>query len=96
MVFNVFGLKVKLVIEHGLTNKTNYVGYFCQQKNKIAIDDSLKGFDLKQTVWHEFFHAVFFRCGFYQAKIPIETQELLVENFATAVVENGDLLKKYL
>ena len=96
MTFNVFGLKIKLIFDRGLGNRTGWQGYYCDQKKHIAIDDSLKDFQLNQTIWHEFFHAVFYRVGLPQTKISNEVQEMIVENFATATVENAKMLKRYL
>lgn len=59
--------------------------------NKIIIDKNLKGKELTHTILHELGHALFHRMGWRQA-IPHEVEEIVVDTFATFLVDN-DLVK---
>lgn len=93
---NILGKRFSVKLEKDLMLKQGLMGLFSPDKSKIFIDDSLKGYDFNQTLMHEFFHAVFYRCGLAQTRISPDLQEIIVENFATAIVENMDYLKKNL
>jgi len=89
MKLNIFGKVVVISIEK-MTD--DCAGCFEPSTYKIKLDS---GYDEKlSTFWHEFFHAVFFRIGMHQTDMSKDTQEILVENFSVAVVENLDALIK--
>ena len=60
----------------------------------IEIDDSLEGDELLQTDLHEFFHAVNERLGFIQTSISEDLWEIIVDNYARALVENYEIKPK--
>lgn len=92
----IFGQKIKVVREKGLGQRTGLAGYYDPAKGLIAVDAELKGNEFNQTVLHEFFHAVFIRVGLPQARVSHDAHEMIVENFATAMIENKTHIKKYL
>lgn len=92
----VFGSEFKIVIKKDFAKQTGYAGLFCPTEKTITIDAGLKGDDLQQTILHEILHAVFYRVGLCQAKISVDAQEMIVENFATAIIENKKFMKNLL
>ena len=91
MYLNVFGKKIHVVVK----DLTDYQldGYFDPNDYSIAIDP--KADDPLQSLCHELFHSVWFRTGIIQTKIPMEVQEIIIENIATALVENIDDILKW-
>ncbi|MGL4558317.1 MAG: hypothetical protein ACRCV5_12485 [Afipia sp.] len=87
MKFNVFGLVVPVIKEKGLSER-GFAGYYDPMKKQIKIDPNQKGLELTHTVLHELGHTLFDRCGILQSKIPPELVEVIVENYATMLVEN--------
>ncbi len=87
MKFNVFGLIVPVIKEKGLFDR-GFVGYYDPVKKQIKVDSNQKGIELTHTVIHELGHTLFDRCGILQSKIQPELVEVIVENFATMMVEN--------
>jgi Zn-dependent peptidase ImmA (M78 family) len=94
--FNVFGIGVSLVFQDKFSIETGYAGLYEIDKHKITVDSSLVGKDKHSTIWHEFFHAVFFRTGLSQTSVSRDVQEVIVENFSIAVIENAKELKKFM
>jgi Zn-dependent peptidase ImmA (M78 family) len=93
MKFNVFGMKINVKLSD--LRRENIAGFFSPTHNEIQICKSLKKTDKEQTLMHEFLHAVFYRMGIIQSKMPIELEEIIVENFATAITENFSVRPKY-
>ena len=58
-------------------------------RRKIEICSTLKGEELKVTVIHECGHAVLSRLGFENTGLPLELEELIVDNIAKVLVENN-------
>ena len=94
MKLNIFGLQVKVQFKN--ISNSGFVGWYDDATQEIVISNGLKGFYKKQTFMHEFFHAVWFRSGINQSKIPHEVQEIIVEQFATAFCENYSKFKHIL
>jgi len=81
--FNIFGWSVPVLC---MVIDENLHGFFDSAKKEIVMH---KNADEKfHTMMHEFGHAVWFRTGMNQTGIPISMQEIIVENFASAFVEN--------
>lgn len=91
ITFKVFGKNVPVKFKP-IAQETGLEGYFSPSEYLIVVDaDS----DNKlQTAMHELFHAVWFRLGLLQIKVSEDTQEIIVENLATAVLENFEQLIK--
>lgn len=84
----IFGKKTKIKKVKGLGESANLHGYFDPEKDEIGIDDSLKGRDLLQTVIHEIGHSALHRTGITITSMQDDIHELVVDNIATALVEN--------
>lgn len=88
---NIFGNKIKISIED---IGTEDAGRYYEKLNLIKIAPHLKGDDLMHTLLHEVGHAILVRTGVRQA-IEDQVHEVIVENMATALLENFDIkLKK--
>lgn len=61
---------------------------------EIEIDSSLEGDDSLQTEIHEFFHAVNERLGFIQTSISEDLWEIIIDNYARALIENYEVKPK--
>jgi len=87
MKFNVFGMKVPVFKQVGLTENTDWMGYFDPIKKSIVIDAALKGEEYQVTIIHEFLEAVWFRNSFNLA-INNETKEVIIDQISKALIEN--------
>jgi hypothetical protein len=90
MKFKIFGKDVPVTVED--ISHLGFDGLFNPKDWTIKIDTNC---EMKfQTCMHELLHGLAFRIGIQQAKIPIEVEELIVENMATVLAENFDTLIK--
>lgn len=90
MIRKIFG-KDYPVIKKALKAQ-NLEGYFTG--DVLEIEETLTGAEETQTELHEFFHAVNERLGFVQTSISEDLWELIVENYARALVENYEIKPK--
>lgn len=88
--FNIFGLKIE-VSTANLENK-ELAGYYDPVKNEIVISDEYEG--KFHTLIHELGHVVWNRLGINQTQVPLDIQEIVVEGFATAFIENFEQIKR--
>lgn len=63
------------------------MGRFDSSEKKIFIREKLSERDFFHTLIHEIGHGLFYRNSFYQS-IPSELEEVIVDSFATIMVEN--------
>jgi hypothetical protein len=87
--FNVFGREVPVRIQE---MDAKDAGEYCETKKEITINTSQKGELLVPTMVHELFHATVDRVALIQTGISDDMWEVIVENFATVVCENFDLI----
>lgn len=92
-VAKVFGKNIPIKKQKGLIEQ-NCAAFYCYDTDSITIDSSLKGEQLTATLLHEMGHALFRRAGLEQSKIPTCLEEIIVEQFATVVIENFKLTPK--
>jgi len=88
--FVVFGQLVPIEYEDGLARNEGSAGEYCDKEKFIKIDSELEGDDLSLTQIHEGGHAVCDRIGLSQG-ISKELEEVIVDSFATFIVENFKL-----
>ena len=69
-------------------------GLCSPQTKQILIATNQSKEDAIHTLIHEVGHSVCARTGVRQANFPIDLEEILVENFATAICENFNLSLK--
>lgn len=89
--FSVFGRTVPVRYEELASNES---GEYDTDTKEIKISSSLTGDELTITEVHELFHATWDRIGLDQARLAIEIEEVIVQNFATVVVENYQLTRR--
>lgn len=94
MKLKIFGVTVPVKEYKNLIQERGWSGYYDITEKVIYIDASLKGEERLQTIIHEFGHSVMYRTAMQQTKIPHEVFEIIVDNFATAIVENFNLKPK--
>jgi Zn-dependent peptidase ImmA (M78 family) len=80
----IFGLKFKVKV----TKLNGYLGLCDRLTNTIYIEANQSDKDKLHTLIHEIGHAVFGRVGLCQGISP-EIEEVIVENMATAIIENN-------
>ena len=80
---NIFGVKFKIK----LATLDGYLGMCDRRTNIIWIEKNQTDKEKLHTLIHEVGHAVYGRVGLTQAVSP-EVEEILVESFATALIEN--------
>lgn len=83
---SVFGQKYKIKSVPGL-DRQGFIGQCDPLKKLITIDSSLKGDSYWECLLHEMFHAVCRELSVHQA-ISLELEEIIVDNFAKALVRN--------
>jgi len=93
MKFNIFGMKVRALKSHTLTQSTGWAGCYNSEKGLIVIDSELVGKEYQETLVHEFLEAVFDRCSFNQV-IQKDQKEIMIDLLAKALVENFQLKVK--
>lgn len=81
---NIFGRKIKVRMAN--LDHLGLDGYYDPEKYEIVIGDNCD--DLNSSIIHECLHAIWDRLGLNQTDIPLNVQELIVEGFANALVEN--------
>lgn len=86
--FNVFGKTIK--IKYADLKSIDLLGQYIPDKNLIIIDQTLEGYELKQSLIHECLHSLFDRLGFEQLDISLDAEEMFCENVATWIAENMD------
>ena len=85
MKISVFGKDIEVIFKD-LSDDGIY-GKFESKESRIYIHQGLTNDDIEATLLHEIFHAICYRIGIRQA-LPHELEEILVESFATWLVEN--------
>lgn len=71
-----------------------FLGVYEPQKKLITIDDQLSHDEELHTELHEVLHAAWDRLSLNQTAIPREVQEIIVDGFATVLVENYKIKAK--
>lgn len=95
MIFEVFGVRVP-VIKADLSDE-NLAGKYDPKTKTIFVEARQNTESFVHSVLHELGHAMLHRTGMNQS-LPGEIEELIVENFATLLIENyawPDLEKFY-
>lgn len=85
----IFGLKFKVKV----APLSGILGLCDRLTSTIYIEANQSDTDKMQTLLHEVGHAVFGRVGLVQGISP-ELEEVIVENIATALVENFEIVAK--
>jgi hypothetical protein len=88
---NIFGLEVPVKVSN--LQDTGLEAYFDFVLKEIIIDQNFE--HNFATRLHEFGHAVWFRLGLNQSKIPLSIQEIIVEGLSVALDENWEELAKW-
>ncbi len=83
---NILGMKVKVVYVD--LSAENICGKYNYKERKIYIDKKLDKETMQVTLFHEFLHATFYRAGLPNAKISDDAEEIMVDQFSKALVEN--------
>lgn len=80
------------------TDKINdqYCGYCELDKKRIFIAGNLDRKTEQVTVLHELLHALWLRMGYKQSGMPHELEEVMIDQIATCIFENKDILFKSL
>lgn len=89
---NILGRIVK--IKKFKNTGENIAGFYDFDTKEIGIDASLKKDDAVSTLIHEVGHALFHRGGLIQCNISREVQEIIVEQYATVLLDNFKLTRK--
>jgi len=69
-------------------------GFFDPCLNKICINGNLGRNDIKETLFHELFHAVFYHNGLRQTNISSDLEEIIVNQFSIFVCDNFEIAIK--
>jgi Zn-dependent peptidase ImmA (M78 family) len=91
---NILGMSVKVIKKKNLIQEQDAEGLYNPVTNEISIDSSLEKDAFIATLLHEIGHAIIRRGGVYQSQIAPGVEEILVEQFATVIVENFNLTRK--
>lgn len=87
----IFGLKVKVKLA---PIQGNIAGTYQPYKEVITLNDQHENDkELMHTLLHEAGHAMFYRVSINQA-VSFETHEYIVNNYATMLLENFDIVPK--
>lgn len=86
---NVFGNSIKVIVAE--IEDPELAGYYDPVANTVTISKDCQ--DKFQTYLHEFFHIVWNRIGLNQTQINSDLQEIIVDSFATALLENFKQIK---
>lgn len=84
---NLFGQKWTVYKSDELESNVN--GLCIYDDRALIIRSTLTGELFKRILLHELLHACFFRASFYVTGIPIEIEEMLVDQIAQMLVENS-------
>lgn len=93
MKVHVFGQSFRVCKVKNLAREQGIVGFCDREEAVIGLDAELVGDEYWKAFLHEVLHAVVGRASLIQA-IPKELEEVLVDQFATTIVENFHLRKK--
>ena len=93
---NVFGEKIKLRIRHPVLDSdgNKVVGTYCFNTKVIEVDSKLDLEEKLETILHELGHAIFHRLSTGHSNndtIPYELEEVIVNSFATMLMELFDI-----
>lgn len=91
---NIFGRLIPVKKIKNLVRNEDVGGYYDFVKKYIALDQALSPDDSTRILVHEIGHAIFNRGGIMQAKLPLELEEIIVDQFATVLTENFKLTRK--
>lgn len=80
-------------IDYHDLSSTDFDGAYVSSLEKIVLDTSLKGNEMRAVLLHEAVHALFDRLGL-RGNLPDSLEEMLSETFAQMVTENFDLRAK--
>lgn len=89
----IFGKNVPIKFKEGVRETMGAYGYFDPSKYVIVVDASLTGDILLETMLHEIFHSVEYRCSINQS-VSSEVIEIINDVYAKAIVENFDITFK--
>ncbi len=88
---SVFGKKIK--VKYALC-EDGFAGFYVPDEHVIVLDPRSDKEARLHTLLHEMGHALFHRAGLMQSKLPLELEEVIVEQFATMLLENFKLTPK--
>ena len=71
-----------------------YCGYCELDKKRIFIAGNLDKKTYQITILHEILHALWLRMGYKQSGLPHELEEVMIDQIATCIFENKDVLFK--
>jgi len=92
---NIFGIEYKIEKrERIVTNEGVCHGLIDFETQIIYLDETLSKEEFQQTLLHEAFHGVVKRLGLNQS-IAHEVEEVLVDSFATFLIENFHLRPRF-
>jgi len=94
MKLKIFGVTVPVKEYKNLIQERGWGGFYDIEEKAIYLDPTLTKEEKMQTLLHEFFHGVMFRTAMHQTKIPHEVFEIIVDNLATAMIENFHIRPK--
>lgn len=86
----VFGVSY-LIDERVIKENEDFRGDCCESKKIITIDINMSLHDKKQTLLHECFHAVWSETGLAETKIPLEVEEVIVENISRFMIKRFNI-----
>lgn len=89
----IFGECVEVQITDNLIHDEGFSGDYCSRTKTIRVDGSLKGDDFLTTLVHELVHALSDRVSLKEA-LDDQTEEIIADTFAKAIVENFHLRLK--
>ena len=96
MLIKVLGRDIQVVKKKRLLVDESCHGLYDSAAGQILIDPDQSPRDYVHTLIHEMIHAVADRVGVHTTSVNPDMVEILCENIATVIVENGAILKRYL
>lgn len=91
--FNVFGKEIKH-FEVSVPPGSDFMGEYFTNEEEIHVDVSLSQAQKDHTEVHELLHATTYRAGLSDTAIPSDVWEVIVDQFATVLLENYNLIRK--
>lgn len=87
MTLKIFGQRVKVYRQKGLSTYSDAVGYFDLDKKRIVIDADLKGHEYEVTLLHEILESIWDRGSFSQS-VNNDLKEVIIDQISKCLVEN--------